>query len=261
MLIVDSHCHAGESWFEPIEVLLQQMDANDVDKAVLIQHGGVYDNSYLLKCARRHTGRFSVVAMVDTSRDDAPVELERWAGEGATGVRLGPGVRSPGDDPLAIWRKASELGLTVSSLGELDSFASDEFSDVVAGLPQLNIVVEHLAGVGQAGEQPPHPLFRRALDLARYPNTYIKVPGLGEISERPPVLRPEFAFDYTPRLIEMAYEAFGARRMMWGSDFPPSAGREGYRNTLRGVVEYPALQGDASEWVMGRTALGVFRFE
>ena len=33
MTIVDTHCHAGRSWFEPIEMLLTQMNANDVDKA------------------------------------------------------------------------------------------------------------------------------------------------------------------------------------------------------------------------------------
>lgn len=33
MTIVDTHCHADRSWFEPIEMLLTQMNANDVDKA------------------------------------------------------------------------------------------------------------------------------------------------------------------------------------------------------------------------------------
>ena len=32
MTIVDTHGHAGRSWFEPIEMLLTQMNANDVDK-------------------------------------------------------------------------------------------------------------------------------------------------------------------------------------------------------------------------------------
>ena len=46
-VIVDSHTHAGTSWFEPVETLIHQMDANGVQKAVLIQHGGMYDNAYL----------------------------------------------------------------------------------------------------------------------------------------------------------------------------------------------------------------------
>lgn len=261
MPIVDSHCHAGESWFEPVELLVHQMDSNGVEKGVLVQHGGVFDNTYLLESARRFAGRFAVVALVDTTRPDAASALERWAAKGAVGVRLAPTVRSPGDDTLAIWRKTAELGLAVSSLGGLAGFASDEFSDLVAELPTLTVVVEHLAGVGQAGEEPPYAQFRKALELARYPNTYIKVPGLGEMSARPPVLRPDFSFDYTPPVIEMAMEAFGSRRMMWGSDYPPVSNREGYRNALGGVMGHPALQGDEDrEWVMGRTALSVFSF-
>ena len=51
------------------------------------------------------------------------------------------------------------------------------------------------------------------------------------------------------------------QRMMWGSDFPPSAGREGYANTLRGVLEHPAFaDGDDIEWVMGKTAARVWGF-
>ena len=62
-------------------------------------------------------------------------------------------------------------------------------------------------------------------------------------------------FDHVPPLFEMARDAFGVKRMMWGSDFPPSAAREGYANTLRGVMNHPAFAGgDDIEWVMGRTA-------
>ena len=154
MLIVDTHCHGGKNWFEPVELLLYQMNTNDVDKAVLIQHGGTYDNSYLFECARRFPGRFAVVVIVDVSQPDAPDTLERWANEGAVGVRLAPMMRSPGPDPLAIWRKASELALVVSSLGGLEGFASDEFSSLVAELPDLPIIVEHMAGVGQNAETP-----------------------------------------------------------------------------------------------------------
>ena len=71
MLTVDTHAHAGTSWFEPIESLVFQMDRNEVDKAVLIQHRGVYDNTYLFDCVGRYPGRFTVAAMVDTARDDA----------------------------------------------------------------------------------------------------------------------------------------------------------------------------------------------
>ena len=258
MIVVDSHCHAGTSWFEPVELLLHQMNANDVQKGVLIQHRGVYDSGYLLESAERFPGRFSVVAIVDASLPDADTALEGWARRGAVGARLAPTDRSPGPDPLRIWRKAAELGLVVSSLGALEEFASDDFAALVSELPDLPIVIEHLAGATQA-EQPPYAAFKKALALANMDNTYIKVGGLGEISHKPPVLRSEFGFDYTPPLIEMAYDAFGPHRMMWGSDYPPVSSREGYRNALRGVAEHPALQSEGDrEWVMSRTASELF---
>ena len=261
MMIVDSHCHAGVNWFEPVELVLFQMNANGVDKGVLIQHSGAYDNTYLFECAARFPGRFAVVVLVDTSRPDAVSTLGRLAEQGAAGVRLFPGVRSPGPDPLAIWRKAAELGLVVSSLGKLEEFASDDFRDLVSELPDLPIIVEHLAGVGP-GDQPPYTTFGRALALANHPNTYIKVGGLGEISARPPVLKRHFVFEHIPPFVEMAYDAFGPKRMMWGSDYPPLSMREGYRNALQGIAEHPAFKSpDDREWVMGKTALGLFRFD
>jgi L-fuconolactonase len=60
----------------------------------------------------------------------------------------------------------------------------------------------------------------------------------------------------------MALEAFGANRMMWGSDFPPVAGREGYRNALQGVQTHPAWKDRAEvEMVMGGTAARVWGFD
>jgi len=85
--------------------------------------------------------------IVDVKRDDALDRLEHWANEGAVGVRLPPLTRSLGGDPLAIWRKASELGLLVSSLGNVSGFASPEFESVIAEFPDMPIVIEHLAGV------------------------------------------------------------------------------------------------------------------
>ena len=262
MTVVDTHCHAGLNWFEPVETLLHQMDANAVDKAVLIQHMGNYDNTYLLECARRFPGRFAVVVLVDTSQTDATVALEECAVQGAVGVRLSPANRSPGTDPLAIWRTAARLGLVVSTVGGLEDYGSDEFASLVDEMAGLPIIIEQLAGVRQEGAQAPYTNFKRAMDLASYPNTYIKVGGFGQYSERPRVLRPQFGFENTPPLIEMASDSFGPRRMMWGSDYPPVSGREGYRNALTGVRDYPALRHNRmdQEWVMGKTALSLFRF-
>src|SRR5919199_4348638 len=117
MVVVDSHCHASRDWYEPIETLLFEMDRYDVEQAVLIQINGQYDNSYQSECVRRYPGRLASVVLVDSRQPDARHTLERLADEGASGVRLNSNARSPGDEPLAIWRAAARLGLSVSCGG------------------------------------------------------------------------------------------------------------------------------------------------
>ncbi len=259
MLIIDTHCHAGGNWFEPIEVLEFQMDRNGVDKAVLIQHGGTYNNDYLFEEAAKRPSRFKIAVLVDPESDDPQGELTKLAEQGAIGIRIAPDGAFANAGPFDMWRKAGELGLVVSSLGQAPGFASDHFSRVLDACPDTHVIIEHLAGVGQA--EPPYGDFEKALEHGQRDNTSIKVPGLGEICKRPPRLLPELEWDHEPPLFEMAKEAFGAHRMMWGSDFPPSAGREGYANALNGVMNHPAFsEGDDIEWVMGKTAARVWGF-
>jgi len=260
MRIIDTHCHAGLNWFEPIETLLYEMDRNLVNEAVLIQHGGTYDNDYLFRCAGRFPGRFKVVVLIDPQERDQRGTLAKLADRGAAGVRLYPDASLSGGGPPGLWKAAGELGLVVSCMGNADQFASEGFKDLVYACPDTTVVLEHLAGAGHA--EAPYEAYRTALELAERPNTFIKVPGLGEITSRPPRLGTELHFDDVPPLFEMARDAFGPQRMMWGSDFPPSAGREGYRNVLNGVREHPAFaDGDDLEWVLGRTAAAVWGFD
>lgn len=243
-----------------MEVLLYQMDANGVEKATLVQVRGQFDNRYVIECVRRFPARFCALVAVDTDRPDAPETLAHWVDEGAVGVRLGPAVRSPGSEPLAIWRKAAELAIPVSAFGSPDEFTSRGFEEVLTELPNLPIIIEHLGRIGR-DEAPPYPTFRKILALARYPNAYIKVHGLGEICRRPMPFPQPMRFKNIPPFMEMAYKAFGASRIMWGSDFPPVAGREGYRNALQWPMEHIPFRNDADkEWIFGRTALSLFKF-
>ena len=64
-IIIDTHCHAGINWFEPIEILILQMEMNNVNKAILIQHAGVYDNSYLVNSLHKYPGKFKACGMIN----------------------------------------------------------------------------------------------------------------------------------------------------------------------------------------------------
>jgi L-fuconolactonase len=260
VLIVDSHCHASDCWYEPVESLLFQMDRNGVEKAILIQMAGQSNNAYQTDCVRRFPDRLASVVNVDATRSDAPSTLARLAEEGASGVRLSPSLRSPGDDPLAIWRAAQRLGLAVSCGGPAADFASDAFVALVLALPSLRFVVEHLGSVNRPADRETEEVRRRVFGLARFNGVYIKIHGLGEFSRRAlPVVQP-FPFE-TPiaPLFDLAFEAFGPSRMMWGSDFPPVSGREGYGNALRFSLDRFGGKSEAERAaIFGETALSVF---
>ena len=265
MVVVDAHCHAAPFFYEPVESALDTMNRNGVDKGVLIPlHVGLHGplTSYLIESMRRFPARFSVVATVDTDSPEAPAQLEEWVNQGAAGVRLDPAVRSPGNDPLSIWRKAADLGVVVSLAlhRRIDEVGSDAFRQLVESLPDLKIVIEHLGSAAQDAA-PPHNAFRRVLALAQYPNIYMKVPGLGEICRRATVFRqPAMPFDHIPPLIEMAVAAFGPQRLMWGSDFPHVAEREGYGNCLRLLRQHVQFgEAEDKKWIFGKTAATVFQ--
>ncbi len=234
-MIVDTHCHVALGWYEPVEALVDQMDRNGVGQAVLVQIQGQTNNEYQRRCVERFPDRLVSVVIVDTQSPDAARQLEREKELGARGVRFTASTRSPGDDPLLIWRAAARLGLPVTCGGTASAFASDEFAALVETLPELPIIVEHLGSVNHPdGEGSPYETRRKVFALARFPNAYLKIHGLGEFAKRAMPVREPFPFEEPiPPLLELAYEAFGADHLLWGSDFPPVSGREGYANALR----------------------------
>lgn len=260
MHIIDTHCHVSNSWYEPVESLLYQMDQNEVASALLVQMAGEFDNAYQTECVARYLDRLASIVIVDTNKPDATDKLTQLAEAGAAGVRLFATTRSPGADPFAIWRKADELKLVVSCGGGADGFAADGFAQTVEAVPDLPIIIEHLGGVKDANDpEKPYPLAQKIFALARYPNTYIKIHGLGEFATRNMPATP-FAFAQPiPPFLQMAYDAFGPERMMWGSDYPPVSGREGYRNSLQLTLDqFEGKPKHDIEQIFGGTALKLF---
>jgi L-fuconolactonase len=261
-MIIDSHCHVSNQWYEPVETLLFQMDRHGVDQAVLVQMLGQTDNRYQQDCVRRYPDRFVSAVLVDTSAPDACAHLCALAAEGARGVRLRPATRSGGDDPLAIWRTAAACSLAVSCVGASLAFADPAFEALLAALPALHIVLEHLGGSSRPdADDAERTARRRVFEYARYPNVFLKLPGLGELAQR--VAGPlSDGAPFTPKrpaVLDEALAAFGPERLMWGSDFPPVAAREGYANALRWAREAVGHLTEAEQAsIFGGVALQVF---
>jgi L-fuconolactonase len=257
--IYDVHIHCSLVYFQPVESLIAEMDRAGVPHGSLTQFFGQYDNEYQFQVQKRYPGRFGNIVHVDGTRPDSPQQLKAYADRGACGVRLDPGVRTAGPDPYAVWKGAAAAGLSISVFGgTVTSLLTDEFAQIIQMIPDTKIVLEHQAGdynnFAAADD------VKKAFALSRFPNTIVMIGGLGEFSRRAnPVTRPlPFALPIPP-VLDMAYDAFGPQRMLWGSDFPASAPREGYRHSLEWTMDYLSTKSvEDRAWIFGRTGRATF---
>lgn len=257
--IVDTHVHAGLTKYEPIESLIDQMFRHRVDCAVLVQHAGEFDNRYLIECAQRFPGRFVVAALVDVTQPDAADHLSALveASPAVQGVRLNLAQLLQQDAGAeATWRRADELGLNITLSASLRGLASDDMIRVAERFTQVRLHIEHL-GHPDPMEPEPYETYRRVLALARFPHVVLKVSGFYSFTTL-----PWSPYTDTVRFFQLTHEAFGARRMMWGSDFPPVSFREGYFNALRFASQLlPLPSYEDRAYLLGRTALSYWRFD
>jgi L-fuconolactonase len=122
--------------------------------------------------------------------------------------------------------------MIVSCHGTSGEFSSAPFQRLLDQVPDLVVVLEHLASTSTP------PRTRREVETriaslklnGSRPNVFIKLPGLSEMLPRHEVSSshlPPLALNF----LRTAIEAYGPTRMMWGSDFPIVCGREGYLNS------------------------------
>ncbi len=271
-MIIDSHLHVWSDSNEPypfhktprrpgsVELLIDTMNEAGVDKAVIVQPSNyLYDNRYVAESMRRYPGRFAGVALVDPHAVDAPDQLERLVREdGFGGMRLhlageaDPRVlAAPKQDPL--WQRSQELGTCFIVLGPPGALPALE--PIIARFPGVPVVIDHLGKVA-VDEPTPRPHLGNVLRLSQYPNVYVKVSNMNGMSKEP------YPHKDTFDIVRRVYDAFGPRRLMWGTDFPYVLDSCGYAPALNLVKEHlDFLTDDDKTWVLSGTAASIWRFD
>jgi L-fuconolactonase len=202
------------------------------------------------------------VGIVDTQDPNRIKILEDLHKGGGSGIRINLRKAHEWDPDNSLFQAAGDLGMIVSCIGEAANFASARFKKLLDNCPNTHFSLEHLLRApGNDVAQPPYTHYAEALECAQWPNTSTKVPGLGEIMKRPTPLPPGLPWPALPPHYELAKAAFGVERMMWGSNFPPCAAKEGYHNALNWVREMPVFQDpqDAA-WVFAKSAAKLWGF-
>lgn len=237
------------------EMLLELMEANDVEKTVLVQvihyH---WDNSYVVDVIKRYPEKFMGVCRINPEDPNAPDHLSQWTEKGIHGVRLSPSVGVDGDwftGPLMppIFCRAEELGVPMLLLTKADRLA--DLIPLLDQHPNLDVVIDHMADC--LPENPEK--LQLLLDLARYPRVYVKISHTWSIS------KSSYPWIDTHEMVKKVYHTFSASRIMWGTDWPVCLARASYAQTLSVVRdEMDFFTPEDREWVVGKTALGLWKF-
>jgi len=263
----------------PVERLLDTMEANRIDQAVLVQFGGAHyeQHAYLLHCLERYPDRFRGIGLIPDDVVRTPEDhMDRLVDDtGIIGFRLktlgGPAdafedidVRSFASYP--IWRHAAEKNYVLW----LYVRAADAFQIpyLIEAFPQVRVVLNHLGvcpGEGKTSVdelgRPRHPLPGYQIEtnstfrLYGYENLTLLFSGHYAFSkEAYPYADLSWASGFL-------FKIFGPERMMWASDFPWPVDDPGYTELSNLVDELlPDIGPAARAQIMGDTAASWLQF-
>lgn len=231
------------------EEVLRTMDGAGVARAVLVPPSWVGDdNTDCLAAARTYPDRFAVMGRFDPKAPEGERQVARWLEQpGMVGIRLT--FHLPlwqawlTDGSLEwLWAAAERAGLPIMIFVPRQAGV---IGPIAARHPRLRLIVDHLA---LPVDQKDDAAFRdldQVLALARHPNVAAKVSALPCYSSEP------YPFRGLHKHIRRVYDAFGPRRMLWGTDYSRLPGP--YTDAVRLFTEaLDFLSSEDREWIMGR---------
>jgi len=200
-----------------VELAREAMDAIGVDRAL-----AVTSDKFIETAAERYPGRFPGVHTFFHGTPDLAAEVRKVrahpamvAGRALVGdfvnAKMRPEFAAGVFDPL--YAAAEEVGLPIfnSTHGGCANLAP-----VAERHPNLTLIVDHI-GVAQHPVSPPEAMkwgpFEDLLELARFPNVYVKLCGAPLLSQE------NYPYKDVMHNLQRLFAAFGHERVMWGSDY------------------------------------------
>lgn len=270
-MIIDSHCHAWQTWpYQPpvpdpesrgrIEQLLYEMDACGVDRAAIvcanIDHNPD-NNGYIAEEVRKRPDRFYQIADVDSfwsSTYHTPGAAQRLA-EAAERWPLAGFTHYLDADDDGAWLAAPQ-GMEFFAVAAEQRLVASVFArphqlgylrQVAEAHPTVPILLHHL-GFISPDDPAPQSSLAEILRCAESPAIYVKVSGFYYSAKR----KVDYPYLETHWIVRSLHSHFGPRRLCWGSDYPVVRPYMTYQQALDAVRQHCSFIPPADlPWIMG----------
>ncbi len=254
--ILDTHIHLydtsrpeGVPWPSKNDPVLYRPVLPAEYRALALEHGvtaavvveaspRIDDNRWLLDLVSGDPLFPAVVGNLQPGSPDFAANLDRFRFAGIR-ARVDPAKPKVIDDLKELARRRMSLDLL------LPGTTLDQVAEIARQVPDLTIVLDHLAGAKVDGG-PPDPRWTSKLRAAAaFPNVVCKLSGLE------PQARP---------VLDVLWEAFGEDRLLYGSNWPVTLLRTDFGTHQGWVLDYVAPRGQAAlDKVFWRNAARVYR--
>lgn len=242
--------HAQRDRHVTAEEVLGWMDEGGISAAIIVPPSWEGDrNDLAIDAARRYPGRFAVMGRVDPDSPGLAARLPAWREQpGMLGLRVAlhtPQLRQPFVEGRYdwMWEETERLGIPVMVL--IHHPYMHMVDAIAAKHPRLKLVIDHL---GLSISEKDAVAFRgldNLLALGKRANVAVKSSALPCYTDEPYPYR-----GLQPHL-KRVYDAFGARRVFWGTD--QSRSPIGYPQGIELFTRHtPFLKESDLEWIMGK---------
>ena len=233
------------------------MKSAGVDRAVIVPPTWIGENNAsALEAAARYPNRFAVVGRFDVTAEDAGSRLEQWLKQPhMLGVRMSfhvkPFIEWLDDGSLDwFWASCERLQIPVMALVP---GMSSKILPIVERHRNLTVLIPHMGCRLDSRGADAFSDLGNLLTLARYPRVAVMV------SSVPCFSNGSYPFRDIHPFVRRIYEAFGARRMLWGADL--SRLTSTYRECLELFQEaLHFLSEEDRQWILGKALAEVLNW-
>ena len=238
------------------EELIRQMDESGIGVATLVQAYFIYeyDNRYTIDATAAHSDRFTGVVVLDPMDPASPDALSRMVeAKHVTGIRFMRG-RLPESslgrqETFALWARIQALKLPLAVNDRIGDYP--RIRAAMERYPDVKVSFEHSWG-HKVGAPPAYEVLQPLFELAGNPNVYIKTAINNIAAARDGGGAPR-------ELYSKLVEVFGAKRIMWSSNYPAHPKFGNIKSRLEESKQALAhLSADEQEWILGKTALAFY---